>query len=404
LREFDYFLRSYPHPFSKFEMRSSVYYRSVVAEFEHSRPVVHPSLREAHPPMAAEESSGTHQQLNLDHFSFEKLLAAAWVLQCVQDQTHASNVRQWESLESVGKVNKSAHATNPDLQSILQFSAAVIQADSRNEAPTAQPVNHGAPVAPPDIEQAASNEQRGEAAFAIRNAFSRVRDAFGGHLPTVRVKLTLRGLRAVGIATPVWLLSLVAALLFVEAWHHESTHSAQASRPMTQTLAAAVTNVSPAAAAAAPTRIALTTKRPGIIRKIEKTDKPPQISKGSSPPAVSHKQITDPAAFFAVEQLSRYEIEGLQRQAQYGGDSAAFALGMAYEVGRFVPQNCKEAARWVTTAAKEGNAAAQYNLGLRYRDGDGVPANLSLSAKWLRKAAAHTKKRASLASKLFASR
>ena len=49
---------------------------------------------------------------------------------------------------------------------------------------------------------------------------------------------------------------------------------------------------------------------------------------------------------------------------------------MAYEVGHFVPQNCREAARWVTSAAKEGNAAAQYNLGLRYRDGDGVPANL----------------------------
>jgi hypothetical protein len=101
--------------------------------------------------------------------------------------------------------------------------------------------------------------------------------------------------------------------------------------------------------------------------------------------------------------LSRYEIETLRRQAQYGDDSAAFALGMAYEVGRFVPQNCKEAARWVASAAEEGNAAAQYNLGLRYRDGDGVPIDLFLSDHWLRKAAAHSNKRASLASKLFTS-
>jgi TPR repeat protein len=161
-----------------------------------------------------------------------------------------------------------------------------------------------------------------------------------------------------------------------------------------------VTNISPAAT---PTKIALTNRRPAISKKIEKPDKAPMFSKGSSPLAVSHKQITDPAAFFAVQQLSRYEIETLQRQAKYGDDSAAFALGMAYEVGHLVPQSCSEAARWVTNAAKEGNAAAQYNLGLRYRDGDGVPANLSLSDKWLRKAAAHRKKRASLASKLFAS-
>ncbi len=353
--------------------------------------------------MAAEESSGTHQRLNLDHFSFEKLLAAAWVLQCVQDQMHARNARRLESLESVGKVNKSAHATNPDLQSILQLSAAATQAAGRHKAPTAQPVNHKALVAPPDVEQPAGNERAYEAAFDSRNAFSRVRRFFGGHLPTVRVNLTLGGLRAVGVATPVWLLSLVAALLFVEAWHRESTHSAQASLSMPQTLAAAVTDIS-SPAAAVPTKIALTTKKPGIIKKNDKIDKPSRISKGSSPSGVSHKQITDPAAFFAVQQLSRYEIEPLQRQAKYGDDSAAFALGMAYEVGRFVPQNCSEAARWVTSAAKEGNAAAQYNLGLRYRDGDGVPANPALSANWLRKAAAHKKKRTSLASKLFASR
>ncbi|MGB6678006.1 MAG: hypothetical protein WBE44_15035, partial [Terriglobales bacterium] len=38
--------------------------------------------------MAAASSSGTNQQLTLDHSSFEKLLAAAWVLQCLHDQLH----------------------------------------------------------------------------------------------------------------------------------------------------------------------------------------------------------------------------------------------------------------------------------------------------------------------------
>src|SRR5271169_2969966 len=38
--------------------------------------------------MAAVASSGTNQHLTLDDPSFEKLLEAAWVLQCLHDQLH----------------------------------------------------------------------------------------------------------------------------------------------------------------------------------------------------------------------------------------------------------------------------------------------------------------------------
>ncbi len=114
--------------------------------------------------------------------------------------------------------------------------------------------------------------------------------------------------------------------------------------------------------------------------------------------------MTDPAALVAVQGLSKYEIKTLRRQAKYGDASAAFTLGMAYELGRHVPQNCAEATRWVTTAAEEGNAAAEYNLGLRYRDGDGVPANRAESEKWLRRAAARRYPKANLALKMLASR
>ena len=51
------------------------------------RPAIIPFC-EVRPPMAAASSSGTNQQLTLDHSSFEKLLAAAWVLQCLHDQLH----------------------------------------------------------------------------------------------------------------------------------------------------------------------------------------------------------------------------------------------------------------------------------------------------------------------------
>lgn len=354
--------------------------------------------------MAAEESCSTNQQLALDDLSFEKLLAAAWVLQCVHDQEQAPIGRLSASFEPLGKVNECAEVESSALQSGFRFSAGVIEADSGNEALTGQPVNYAALANPAGIEQSAIREEAGEAAGDFQDSVRSVRSSPGGLPRSLRISLTPRGLRAVAIATPVWLLSLVAALLFVEAWHYESTHNVQASRPTPPVLVAAVANISPEAVPPTPTKTALTTQKPAIIKKVEETDRAPQFSKRFSPLEVSHKQITDPAAFFAVQQLSRFEIGTLRRQAKYGDDSVAFALGMAYEIGHFVPQNCKEAASWVKSAAEEGNAAAQYNLGLRYRDGDGVPVNLFLSDSWLRRAAAHRKRGASLASKLFSPR
>jgi hypothetical protein len=72
-------------------------------------------------------------------------------------------------------------------------------------------------------------------------------------------------------------------------------------------------------------------------------------------------------------------------------------MGMVYEIGHGVRQDCKTAAQWVAKAAAEGNAAAQYNLGLRYRDGDGVPVNRDAAIKWLQKAAARQTSDAQLA-------
>jgi TPR repeat protein len=112
---------------------------------------------------------------------------------------------------------------------------------------------------------------------------------------------------------------------------------------------------------------------------------------------LSHMQVTDPAMSSALRNLSRHEIVGLRRRAAYGDDSAALLLGMAYETGHLVPQNCIKAREWVTESANEGNAAAQYNLGLRYRQGDGVPVNQEVGAQWLRKAAAQKYSQAQLA-------
>jgi hypothetical protein len=221
----------------------------------------------------------------------------------------------------------------------------------------------------------------------------RLQNIFTQYESRFRVNFTLRSLRAVAIATPVWLLAVIANLLLLETWLHEPFHGAQAPSPSTAE-AAVTTNppkpiVSTRAASQPAKRIENTeSRRPAPFRSL----------------ASSHEQITDLAVSSVVEQLSSYEINGLRRQAKYGDDSAAFTLGMAYEVGRYVRQNCVEAARWVTMAAEAGNAAAQYNLGLRYRDGDGVSADLHESEKWLRKAAAHRNPEAKLALQLLASR
>ena len=106
------------------------------------------------------------------------------------------------------------------------------------------------------------------------------------------------------------------------------------------------------------------------------------------PPEISHKRVTDSATAAALREMSPFEIPGLLRQAHYGDESAALLLGMAYEVGHGLPQDCIKAAYWVGEAANGENAAAAFNLGLRYRDGDGVPVRLEESEKWLRKAAA----------------
>ncbi len=111
----------------------------------------------------------------------------------------------------------------------------------------------------------------------------------------------------------------------------------------------------------------------------------------------SHLRVTDPAASSAVEDLSRYEMRTVRRQAEYGDVEAALTLGMAYEVGKQTPQNCTQAAHWITVAAEEGNAAAQYNLALRYANGDGTPKDPEEAEKWLQTAARNGDQQAAMA-------
>jgi len=116
----------------------------------------------------------------------------------------------------------------------------------------------------------------------------------------------------------------------------------------------------------------------------------------------SHGHITDSQTLLVVEDMSGYEVKDLRRQARYGDQDSAFTLGMAYEVGRRVPQSCTQAAKWVAVAAAQGKPAAQYNLGLRQAYGDGTPANPKEAKKWIQEAAGHGYKKAELAMEAMA--
>jgi hypothetical protein len=136
-----------------------------------------------------------------------------------------------------------------------------------------------------------------------------------------------------------------------------------------------------------PTRIAT----PGATngRSDSSSVRPASSASRPADPEGSHRQVTDRATEAYVGDMTRFEIAGLRRRAEYGDDVAAFQLGMAYEIGHGVPQNCEKAAEWVMRSADDGNAAAEFNLGLRYRDGDGVDADPQEASRWLRRAFAH---------------
>jgi Sel1 repeat len=404
--------------------------------------------------MAAEASSGTNQQLTLDHFSFEKLLAAAWVLQCLHDHLHNGQVVRDEMIAE--PVKAQTRVVNASLvlplamKPVVQFSPRATEGVIKPEVLSSRPADDQAlvelvPAQPavesgnlkvdaavkvplkavelekifhsetvaavhagepplPVFERQANDRDKHRAgrrvAFRfptarLQTAFRSAFDTFTRLRPALRVNFNLRALRTVAIATPLLLLALVAASLLLETWRHESFNSAQAiSRASAPSADVGVRDTSTIGTAT--TRAA--SEHP------KKSDKEPHRFRPVPPLEGSHMHVTDPATLSVVQQLSPYEISGLRRQAKYGDTSAAFTLGMAYEVGRHVHQSCAQATRWVTTAAEAGNPAAQYNLGLRYRNGDGVSADRTESEKWLRKAAARRSRQAKLALKTLASR
>lgn len=84
---------------------------------------------------------------------------------------------------------------------------------------------------------------------------------------------------------------------------------------------------------------------------------------------------------------SQTEIVDLQKKAEAGDSSSAYALGRAYENGDGVRKNLERAAFWYRKAAEQGNAKAQNSLGVLYWIGEGVDRDKAQAVRWYRKAA-----------------
>lgn len=100
------------------------------------------------------------------------------------------------------------------------------------------------------------------------------------------------------------------------------------------------------------------------------------------PTDISLEEVVEVFRFNSVSM-----IKGMQEAAEQGDMDRQIELGYMYRMGRGVPQNNSEAAKWIRMAAEQGNAPAQYNIGDMYKEGRGVPQDYSEAIKWFRMAA-----------------
>jgi TPR repeat protein len=80
-------------------------------------------------------------------------------------------------------------------------------------------------------------------------------------------------------------------------------------------------------------------------------------------------------------------FESCRAAAEKGDASAQLYLGLAYDLGRDVPRDSVEAARWYRMAEAAGSASAASNLGVLYHNGDGTVKDSVAAAKWFQESA-----------------
>ena len=87
------------------------------------------------------------------------------------------------------------------------------------------------------------------------------------------------------------------------------------------------------------------------------------------------------------DDAAKKNFEETKELAEKGDAKAQLKLGLMYDIGRGVPKDWREAAKWYLKAAEQGDTKAQKNLGVMYRSGKGVVKDEKEAVKWYRKAA-----------------
>lgn len=83
----------------------------------------------------------------------------------------------------------------------------------------------------------------------------------------------------------------------------------------------------------------------------------------------------------------RTDLAPIRSKAEAGDPVAMFSLAIAYDAGRDVQLDRKEAARWYLLSAEAGFSEAQNSIGSMYQAGDGIEKDLGKAFTWYEKAA-----------------
>ncbi len=367
----------------------------------------------------------------LDADSFQKLLEAAWVLQLERDRrvselpevqspaapteqpsVFVSRVSLGEVLEAAAAVDEACAATiSPVLAKVEAAAVPVPSVRKKRTHGVVFPPIHAAMFAQPSGSALPLQKTGFEVALAVakrrRNEPSRdaiPKQAIEAPKAPVRRRVSpsdlihRQGLRLVQLREKIQINRKVRVIIPAEARRTAALYARIAvllvivgllvsqilrHRAGMPSVKAAFQNL----------RFAVENSTPQVVEAQTRVDT------GNEHPAIesSHLRVTDFDSESSVEDLSRFEMQNLRRQAKYGDTAAALTLGMAYEVGSQVPQSCEQAAHWIAIAAADGNPAAEYNLALRYLNGDGVPLNQDQARKWFREAANHGNSKAASA-------
>jgi len=78
------------------------------------------------------------------------------------------------------------------------------------------------------------------------------------------------------------------------------------------------------------------------------------------------------------------ETAQVMKEAEQGGENAAYFLGTMYQTGSGVSPDCDKALKWTEKAALQGHTLAQSHLGMMYSKGcgDKVTENLFEAYYW----------------------